>query len=181
MAVLANDTSEGIRVTGGRLFATQVRISNVVTGISCRGGEVFLVNYDCENLTNGVSIDANHSGIQWIGGRINDYTIGLQITNGCQSIVLQGVTAVGTGATDSFVKRTAGTVNRATVMGNTVAVTANGITWALASIPTLGLTIMGNTFNVTTPFSGFSRSDPRVNSKGNIGPSGLMSETNLVP
>ncbi|HEU4583747.1 MAG TPA: hypothetical protein VFS67_36065, partial [Polyangiaceae bacterium] len=121
MAIVSNDTSEGLRITGGRLFATQLRISNVITGVSCRGGELFLQNYDCENLTNGLSIDASHSGLQWIGGRINDYAIALQVTNACQSIVLHGVTAVS--GTDSFVKRTAGTVNRATIMGNTVAVT----------------------------------------------------------
>jgi hypothetical protein len=83
--------------------------------------------------------------------------------------------------TDSFVKRTAGTVNRATIMGNTVAVTAVGLSWASASIPTLGLLIVGNTLNVTTPFSGFTRGDARVNSKANLGSSGLLSETALVP
>jgi hypothetical protein len=173
---------EGIRVTGGRLFGTQVRISNCQTGVSCRGGEVFLVNYDCESLTNGVSIDAAHGGFQWVGGRINAFTTGLRFNTGstCQSVVLQGVTAV---SGLDFVSHlpTSVSVNRATIMGNTVATTTRAINWTAANVPTLGLLIVGNTFNVTTPFNGFDRTSARVNVKANSGPSGLLSETSLVP
>jgi hypothetical protein len=179
-------SGEGVRVTAGRLFASQMRISNCATGVSCRGGEVFLVNYDCESLTNGVSVDAAHGGVQWIGGRINAFTNGVRFATGstCQSLVLQGVTAV-SGA--DFVNHVPGsiTVNRATIMGNTLAVTPRAITWTAANIPTGGLAVVGNTFNVNsgppTVFVGFTAASARVNLKANVGPTGLLTETAIVP
>jgi len=174
-------SGEGMRITGGRLFATQLRISNCLTGVSCRGGEVFLQNYDCESLTNGVSIDdPSHQGLQWIGGRINSYTSGIVVGASCQSIILQGVT--GLSGVD-FVRRTgSATINRVAIIGNTLASTTNAINWPNSlGFPQLGLTIVGNVFNVGTPFVGFTQTSQRVNSKANVGPSGLMSETPIVP
>lgn len=159
---------EGIRVTAGRTFATNLRITNCLRGVSCQGGEVFLENYDCEALTVGVSIDGTHGGMQWIGGRCGSYTTGLSINANCESIVLQGVTAT-SGA--DFVKWNSGTVNRAQVSGNTVSVTTNGIDWAAASIPTIGLSVIGNMFNVsnaTSPFVNFTHLTARVNAKANF-------------
>jgi len=179
---LASNVGEGVRVTAGRFFATQLRISNCATGVSCRGGEVFLMNYDCEALSNGVSIDATHSGLQWIGGRINAYTnTALQIAGTIQSIVLQGVTAVTATNGADFVRRTGGTTNRASIMGNTVTgpTPSGGISWA-ASLPSVGLAIVGNTFNVSVPISGFTAASTRVNAKANISTAGLMSETAIV-
>ena len=37
--------------------------------------------------------------------------------------------------------------------------TTRGINWAAANIPTLGLSIVGNNFNVTTPFTTFTHLD----------------------
>jgi hypothetical protein len=181
---VASAVGEGIRVVGGRFFATQLRISNCITGVACRGGEVFLTNYDCEALTHGMSIDANHSGLQWIGGRINAYTgSGLQIAATVQSIVLHGVTAVTATNGADFVRYVSGTVNRATVMGNTVTGVggARGINWASGNLPSTALSLVGNTFNVNPPINGFSAASARVNSKANVSGTGLMTETALVP
>jgi hypothetical protein len=116
---------EGVRVTstqpsGSRFFATQLRISNCQTGISCRGGEVFLNNYDCEALTRGVSIDGSHGGLQWIGGRCGSYTYALRINAACYSILLHGVTAT---SGSEFVRYESGSIDRVNIMGNTVSVT----------------------------------------------------------
>ncbi len=107
----------------------------------------------------------------------------MQIANTVQSIVLHGVTAVTATSGADFVRRTGGTVNRATVMGNTLTGTgtASAINWPAANMPTLGLAVVGNNFNVTTPFSGFTQASTRVNSKANVSASGLMSETAIVP
>jgi hypothetical protein len=148
-----------------------------------------LQNYDCENLNNGVAIHAAHGGIQWIGGRINDFAAGLLINAPVESVVLQGVTAV---SGSNFVHRTsvAGTTNRVTVMGNTMFLgSGNGINWEgtpagnPTSLPTLGLSIVGNLFNVSgQAFVNFSHTSSRVNSKANVrsNPAGLMPETAIV-
>jgi hypothetical protein len=178
-----NHIGEGIRVTGGRFFATQLRISDCGTGVACRGGEVFLMNYDCEDLEHGVSVDASHSGLQWIGGRINAYvTTGLRIAADVQSIVLQGVTAVTNSEKSDFVRWTAGKTDRATIMGNTLfgEQGARGINCGKDRVPTLGLAIVGNTLRVGAPLEGFDHRTKNVNSKANIGPNGLMKETAIV-
>jgi hypothetical protein len=175
-------SGEGVRITstqptGSRFFASQLRISNCQTGVSCRGGEVFLVNYDCESLTTGVSIDAAHGGFQWLGGRANSFTTGLRIQANCESIVVHGITAIN-GA--DFLLRSSGTVNRANVVGCTVANMTRGINWS-ATLPTGGLSIVGNNFNMATPFTGFTHTTARVNSKANTRDTALMSETPIVP
>lgn len=184
-AVRCNE-GEGVRVTtsGARFFASQLRISNCKTGISCRGGEVFLINYDAESVDDAVSVDSTHGGVQWLGGRCANLTRGLRVQADCESIVLQGLTAVNL---VHFVTRIAGTVNRANVNGNTVANINTGlggaaINWASASIPTGGLVVVGNNFNVpfANVFSGFDHTTGRVNSKANSRDTALMSETPFI-
>jgi hypothetical protein len=177
MAVTCN-AGEGLRVTAGRLFATQVRASNAPTGVSLRGGEVFLNSFDLESVTNGVSLDATSAALSWIGGRINAFTNGVRIAAGTESIVIKGVHAVN-GA--DFIARIAGTVNRAAIMGNSTANVPTGISWPSGNIPTLGLTIVGNMFGSGTAFDGFTPSSARVNSKANVGSTGLLSETPIIP
>jgi hypothetical protein len=174
---------EGVRVTstqssGSRFFATQLRISNCQTGISCRGGEVFLNNYDCEALTRGVSIDGSHGGLQWIGGRCGSYTYGLRINAACYSILLHGVTAT---SGSEFVRYESGSIDRVNIMGNTVSVTTTAVNWNSGAIPADGLVIVGNNFDMNTPFGGgFSHTTGRVNSKANTKNGGLMQETPIV-
>jgi hypothetical protein len=151
--------------------------------VSCRGGEVFLVNYDCEDLTHGVSVDATHGGLQWIGGRVNAYTTtGVRLNAKIESVILQGVTAISTLDSTDFVKWTAGEVNRATIMGNTLFASDNsrGINWPANNLPRLALALVGNTLNAGTAVNGFTASAARVNSKANIDRDGLMKETPIV-
>jgi hypothetical protein len=176
---------ECVRVTAGRFFATQLRVSDCATGVSCRGGEVFLVNYDCEDLIHGVSIDSPHGGLQWVGGRINAYvTTGVRINAKIESILLQGITAISTLDNNDFVKWDAGEVNRASIMGNSLFAgnNARGINWTARDLPKLGLALVGNTLNVGTPVVGFVVTDntARVNSKANIDRDGLMRETPII-
>jgi hypothetical protein len=65
-------------------------------------------------------------------------------------------------------------------MGCTLVLMTRGINWA-ASIPTGGLSIVGNNFNMATPFTGFTHATLRVNSKANTRDTALMSETPIVP
>jgi hypothetical protein len=189
LAVFIKDTTgteigEGVRVTKGRFFATQLRISDCHTGVSCRGGEVFLMNYDCEDVMHGVRIAADHGGLQWIGGRINDYRgAALQIEAKLESLVLQGVTAVAGAGHADFVCWKDGKVNRASIVGNTVFGSDNdarGIVWNKDHVPELGLAIVGNTFNVQKAIDDFEPTSERVNSKANVDRDGLMKETPIV-
>ncbi|HTV20936.1 MAG TPA: hypothetical protein VMG12_19760, partial [Polyangiaceae bacterium] len=187
-AFINNDANpkigECIRVTGGRFFATQLRVSDCATGVSCRGGEVFLVNYDCEDLNHGVSVDATHGGLQWVGGRINAYvTTGVRINAKIESVLIQGVTAISTLGKNDFVKWSSGEVNRASIMGNSLfaADDARGINWTANNLPKLALAFVGNTLNVGTPVVGFAADEgARVNSKANIDRDGLMKETRII-
>jgi hypothetical protein len=171
---------EGIRVTGGRFFGTQVRIANCVTGVSCRGGEVFLEHYDCEAVGTCANVEANHIALQWIGGRMNAFTNGVRIAADCEHIILQGVTS-SSGGTWVLHSGT-GTVNRAALMNNAVKGMTTAINWPSANIPAAGLAIVGNLFNVSTPFTGFSHTSARVNAKANtknVSPF-LLAETPIV-
>jgi hypothetical protein len=150
-----------------------------LTGVSCRGGEVFLHSYDVEGVGNGISIDAAHGGVQWIGGRISDFTAGVSVNGNVDSIVVQGVTAVNGSV---FAAWFAGLANRVALMGNSVS-TTRGVSWPSFMVPTAGLTIVGNMFNVSGAVfeGGIGPTAPRVNSKANLGPTGLLSETPIVP
>jgi hypothetical protein len=72
-----------------------------------------------------------------------------------------------------------GTIRAASVVGCRFKGTT-GMTWAAASVPTLGLAIVGNIFDVTTPFSGFTAASAGVNAKANMDTAGLMTETAIV-
>jgi hypothetical protein len=76
------------------------------------------MNFDCEDVERAISIDAEHGGLQWIGGRTNDYRgAALHIKAKIESIVLQGVTAIAGAGHSDFVRWELGDVNRATHHG----------------------------------------------------------------
>jgi len=118
--------------------------------------------------------------MQWIGGRAGSIQRALRVQADCQSIEVHGVTAT---SLVHFVTRVSGTVNRATIMGNTVsAIGTAAINWASASVPTGGLAIVGNNFNVALAnvFTGFNHLNSRVNSKANTRDTALMPETPMI-
>lgn len=117
---------------------------------------------------------------QWIGGRIGAFTAGVSVHGNVESIVVQGVTAV---SGSVFAEWFAGLVNRVAILGNSVASTTRGVSWPVNVVPTAGLTIVGNLFNVSSTVfeGGIGATAPRVNIKANVGPAGLLSETPLVP
>lgn len=96
-------------------------------------------------------------------------------------LVLVGVTCdeLEGGAPNAFVRYISGTVNRATVNGCNV---TGSLATALdfGTIPTNGLLITGNMFNMATPLTGFTAATAGVNLKACLSSAGLMTETAIV-
>ena len=83
---------------------------------------------------------------------------------------------------EGLVQYVSGTVRRASIMGcDTATTVATAVNWASASIPTLGLALVGNAWDDPSPYNGFTHTSARVNSKANLLQTGLMSETPIVP
>lgn len=136
--------------------------------------------FECDT-GNPVILSSLALGLQLVGGRLQGTAgIGVQvagnITRHLQLVGVQGA------ALSSFLSRTAGTVRQATVQGcSTFSDVAVGITWAAASAPTNGLSVVGNTFDTATPLSGFTAASARCNLKANVSAGALMQETAIVP
>lgn len=82
----------------------------------------------------------------------------------------------------AFVVYTSGAVRRASIIGcDTAQSVLTAINWPAASIPTLGLSLVGNAWDDANPYVGFTHTDARVNAKANLFTFGLMPETAIVP
>ena len=88
----------------------------------------------------------------------------------------------GDGTGEAWLKYNSGTVNRCNIVNCDMSDSVlTAINWPAASIPARGLSIVNCTFCDVSPFVGFTHATARVNSKGNLGNAGLMSETPIVP
>ena len=68
------------------------------------------------------------------------------------------------------------------IRGNDFTLQGVGIAMPAANVPTGGASIVGNAFSlIGFNFTGFTHLTARVNSKANLGPGGLLSETPIVP
>lgn len=143
-------------------------------------------------LANGTCFENTGAGtLQFIGGkwstdiasRGNGLNINGNIQGGLQVIGVHGEDISTSDASgEAFIRYQSGTVRRATVAQcNTSTTVSTAINWPAASIPTNGLSIVGNTWDDPTPYVGFTHASARVNAKANLLQSGLMSETPIVP
>jgi hypothetical protein len=131
------------------------------------------------------------STVQVSGGKLSSNATnrgsGINIAGNIQGgLLVSGVHGENLGTSDAsgegFIRYTSGTVRRATVVGcDTATTVSTAINWASASMPTLGLSIVGNCWDDPTPFNGFTHTSARVNSKANQFQTGLMAETAIVP
>lgn len=164
-ALLFNAAIADLRLTYSRVNTTQangacVRIEAAST-VQCVGGKWF------------TSAAARGDGLQ-IAGNI------------AGGLLVEGIHGeeIGTAgvATEAFITYISGVVRRAQIIGCDTATTVSTcVNWAAASMPTLGLTLQGNSWDDPTPYNGFTQATPRVNSKGNLFQTGLLSETPIVP
>lgn len=119
--------------------------------------------------------------VQVVGGRWeSDGGVGLFIDGN----VTRDLQLIGVRGEDmsSLVEYNSGTVRQATLQGlSTFSDVAVGVTWAAASIPTNGLSLVGNNFDTATALSGFTAADARVNLKACTEAGALMTETAIVP
>lgn len=131
------------------------------------------------------------STVQIIGGkwegnaasRGNGLAIRGDIAGGLEVATVHGENLGTSGVpTEAFISYVSGTVRRANISGCDTATTVSTcVNWAAASIPTLGLTLIGNSWDDPTPYNGFTAASARVNAKANLFQTGLMSETPIVP
>ena len=178
VSVEAN-AGDGVRVMGGRFFATDLRVIQSIRGVNARRGSTFLSNYAPEGVQNALFIDGpGPDAVSWVGGGAYAATTAVRINGSVSSLVVSGVTSTSGG---NFLVHDGGTVRTATLTGNSMSAGSFGVVWR-GSLPTLGLSIVGNTFDVSQDaFLEFTHTSPRVNSKANVDAAGLMPETPLVP
>lgn len=211
MSISGGDRTELIETllqggTGNALVLTGASVMEVRLGscdLESSAAPTLLVNAADSDLiveetdirctqANGDCIQVLSAGtLQFIGGKwstdIASRGNGLHIAGNVQG----GLQVVGVHAEDistsdasgeAFIVWTAGTVRRATVADcNTSTTVSTAINWPAANIPTLGLTIVGNTWDDPSPYVGFTHTTARVNAKANLFQTGLMSETPIVP
>ncbi len=166
-------------LSSARTFWNQCFIHNSATGVEIgnAGNESHWVNCVFEGLTTVFDVQAS-SGLFIQGGRMDNFTDGVAI-NGSMSTLAIADMEFENG--QDGIDYNAGTVNRASVIGTTCVNMTEMIRWAAASIPTLGLNLVGNTWNIASPLSGFTEASARVNLKACVDSSGQMSETAIVP
>jgi hypothetical protein len=131
------------------------------------------------------------STIQLVGGRMstnaasrgNGLRIEGNIAGGLQvSDIHAENISTNDGSGEGFISYGSGTVRRCVVSGcDTATSVSTAINWPAASMPTLGLSIFNNAWDDPTPHNGFTSASARVNSKGNLFQTGLLTETAIVP
>jgi hypothetical protein len=149
--------------------------------------ELQLQNCTVFNGDDGTSCINLHSGayFRMFGGElINVPTAGapgLVITGNFTDVLLDGVRISGCA---QGVLLGAGTVGACSILGcRCESNCVNAIQWASGSIPTQGLVVVGNRFNLAAAscFNGFTPASARVNCKANLYNAGLLTETAIVP
>jgi hypothetical protein len=179
---LASGPEDGIAVAGGIASFTNCRFE--MTGGEAAittSGTSTLRLLDTDIVTNGscVKVFGTTGYVNILGGDWSGTGDGFVLSgNETRGFLLHSV-VIGAGLTNG-VNRSAGTARQGIIAGCRFEST-NGVTWAAASMPTMGLSIVGNAFDCATPFNGFTAATARVNAKANTGPAGLLSETAIVP
>ncbi len=166
-------------LSSARTFWNMCFIHNSATGVEIgnAANESHWVNCIFEGLTTVFDVQVS-SGLFIQGGRMDNFTDGVAINGNMSTLAIADMEFENG---QDGIDYNAGTVNRASVIGTSCVNMTEMIRWASASIPTLGLNLVGNTWNIATPLSGFTEASARVNLKACVDSSGQMSETAIVP
>jgi hypothetical protein len=161
--------------------------NNDVVYLANAASQLQMQNCSVQNGDDGTSCVNLHSGayFRMFGGELINVpgtgAPGLVITGNFTDILLDGVRVDGC-AQGVFLG--AGTVGACSVIGcRCESNCTNAIQWASAFIPTQGLLIVGNRWNLAAGscFNGFTAASARVNAKANAYSAGLLTETAIVP
>lgn len=197
---LLGGSNRGLHLAGGNVSIAELQncliqsSNDVAFLLNCSDADVELAGCDINSLvgnTTGCIHVLEASTLVFRGGmwrslsalRGNGLNIDGDISGG---LVVLGVSAedisTSDGSGEAFIKYTSGTVRRATVGHcNTATSVSTAVNWPAASIPTLGLALVGNLWDDPSPYVGFTSASARVNAKANIDQGGLMTETAIVP
>lgn len=179
--LLSSTATNTIAINGTAILDTMQVSGDATLLLSGVDGICHCIGCDLYGLTTNVLTTVSWGDFSWIGGRFGvsaGVPDGLYIDCLVRRILLDGVqTDVNLNA---MVRWVSGAVDSALICNcNTPA--NFGIVWPAANIPNQGLAIMGNNFNSAVPFQGFTAASARVNTKGNMGGAGPISETPIVP
>ena len=170
--------AQGFRVLAGDMTAVACLCSGNTNGIELVGGELRLDQQRCLNNVIALNISGNSETLVWVGGWIKNLNAGVKVDADITALHLNGVSCSSGSALLEYVS---GAVERVSVI-NCQATSFDGVIWAAASIPSLGLTLGHNIWdNAGDAYSGFTELTARVNSKGDVDSAGLKSETPIVP
>ncbi len=104
---------------------------------------------------------------------------GISVDGNFTDIYLEGVTGSGVA---SLLRRTAGTQGAVSVVGCRVeSDCTRAINWAAANVPTQGMDIVGNRWNIATAYTGIAYNTARVVMRANMNNAGLLTETAITP
>lgn len=178
--VTANGTA--LEVAGTALCVTMGFRSTAGTPVTISGAaaDVVLLNCPLVGVTRAILVTLGLRvvvvGGQWTvtGG------LGISIGGNLPELSIESLSAVS--VSGAFVQYSSGTVRSVLINGNQID-SATGINWNPAGIPTAGLLVTNNHFNMLAPnaFVAFSPATARVNCKCNTYVTGLLSETAIVP
>lgn len=190
-SAISTSTIPALAVNGGEVMAVNCALNAngapSVVNLNSASGICTLSNTDLYmpsptaslvNVTGGVSI-LQVTGGYWHGSTSNDGN-GLLITGPAAQLQLSMVTIrnLNTG-----VRYTSGSVT-GMLFDMCNCAQSNGfvgVNWPAASIPGHSMLLVGNSWYVATPISGFSAATANVNLKACAGNLGLLSETPIVP
>lgn len=164
--------------TNGMVLARGLNIEASVNGIIANGGNSDLRLYECAVSAGTRCVSVRGQRLVVVGGCLVDASAGVFVSSDIGKLVMVG-TCVKNCTTG--VQYSAGAVRSALI--DAVQIDGQtGIDWAAASVPALGMAIVGCEFDCSVAdFSGFTAASARVNVKACHNAAGLMSETAIVP
>lgn len=186
-AVLASGGTRALEVDGTAVVETMHLSSDNFETVYVNNAAAQLWLRDCliENMDDGPSPIALKAGtyLRVSGGRIigtaGVLPAGVFVDGAFTDIYLEGVVGSFLAA---LLTRNSGAQGAVTVSGCRVESNCTrAINWAAANVPTQGMSIIGNRWNIATAYTGITAATARVNMKSNLGSAGLLQETAIVP
>ena len=164
------------------LFMSSLNLATVV--MNNANARLWLQDCTVENLDDGTDCISLTLGqyFSMRGGRVTaDVTLpqGANVLGNFTSILLDGVVGNSLAA---LLKWSAGVVGSVRVSDCRVESNCTkAINWPVGNVPTQGMAIVGNAWNLAAPYTGIVSTTARVNMKANLGNAGLLTETAIAP